>query len=181
TASSGIDSESYPTVDPNIALQGQCVIVCDAAIPYKRNPLASANQRNKKIAFSVMRSSDIGMPATRGGSPAVIIFDSILLNDGNSYDSSRCHFSPSRNGVYSLEFRIFKRYNRNDLVVALMVNGNAVLTSFADGNLANHELASNGALLRLASGDRVWLEILEGALDGGWKYSTFSGYLLYED
>ncbi|XP_009860916.3 cerebellin-1-like [Ciona intestinalis] len=186
TASTNTDGDPFPTVDPNVALQGQCVIVCDAALPIMRKQ-SSLGQRSQRVAFSVTRTSDAlgeGMFTYRtkqGEIRTIVTFDSILLNYGNCYDTARHHFTPSVNGVYSLEFRIIKTFNSNGLVVALTVNGGAMVHAFADANGADHETASNGALLHLVKGDHVRIEVVEGALGAGWKYSTFTGHLLYED
>ena len=38
---------------------------------------------------------------------------------------------------------------------------------------------SNKLLITNVTGQKVRIEIMEGDVDGGWQYSTFSGHLLY--
>jgi len=41
------------------------------------------------------------------------------------------------------------------------------------------EAASNGVLIQMEKGDRAYLKLERGNLMGGWKYSTFSGFLVF--
>ena len=61
------------------------------------------------------------------------------------------------------------------------MNGIPFLIGYAHSTLAKHDIAHNGGIIYLTEGEKVRLEIQEGHLDGGWKDSTFSGYLLYEN
>lgn len=65
------------------------------------------------------------------------------------------------------------------LQVNLMQNDYPVISAFAGDQDVTREAASNGVLLMVEREDRVSLKLERGTLMGGWKYSTFSGFLVF--
>ncbi|NXS21074.1 CBLN2 protein, partial [Mystacornis crossleyi] len=65
------------------------------------------------------------------------------------------------------------------LLVSLMQNGYPVISAFAGDQDVTREAASNGVLLLMEREDKVHLKLERGNLMGGWKYSTFSGFLVF--
>lgn len=65
------------------------------------------------------------------------------------------------------------------LQVSLMLNGWPVISAFAGDQDVTREAASNGVLIQMEKGDRAYLKLERGNLMGGWKYSTFSGFLVF--
>ncbi|CAG5958465.1 unnamed protein product [Menidia menidia] len=63
--------------------------------------------------------------------------------------------------------------------VSLMHNGWPVISAFAGDQDVTREAASNGVLIQMEKGDRAYLKLERGNLMGGWKYSTFSGFLVF--
>ncbi|RXM97025.1 Cerebellin-2 [Acipenser ruthenus] len=63
--------------------------------------------------------------------------------------------------------------------VSLIQNEHAVISAFAGDQDVTREAASNGVLLHMEGGDKVYLKLERGNLMGGWKYSTFSGFLVF--
>ncbi|KAF3689135.1 Cerebellin-1 Brain protein D3 Precerebellin Cerebellin [Channa argus] len=63
--------------------------------------------------------------------------------------------------------------------VSLMHNGWPVISAFAGDQDVTREAASNGVLILMEKGDRAYLKLERGNLMGGWKYSTFSGFLVF--
>uniref|UniRef100_A0A8C0FL94 Cerebellin 1 precursor n=1 Tax=Bubo bubo TaxID=30461 RepID=A0A8C0FL94_BUBBB len=61
----------------------------------------------------------------------------------------------------------------------LMLNGWPVISAFAGDQDVTREAASNGVLIQMEKGDRAYLKLERGNLMGGWKYSTFSGFLVF--
>ncbi|KAF7480003.1 Hypothetical predicted protein [Marmota monax] len=51
--------------------------------------------------------------------------------------------------------------------------------AFAGDQDVTREAASNGVLIQMEKGDRAYLKLERGNLMGGWKYSTFSGFLVF--
>lgn len=71
------------------------------------------------------------------------------------------------------------RLNSSLLQVNLMQNDYPVISAFAGDQDVTREAASNGVLLMVEREDRVYLKLERGTLMGGWKYSTFSGFLVF--
>ncbi|XP_039261884.2 cerebellin-1-like [Styela clava] len=218
------DSPREP--DPNLALEGNCIVVCDANIDglnsqfkagskstpsdssrfksrdsFRKTPgpMGSATsfwdrmsssacggtvgsaRRERRVAFSVKRSTELATANTALNGGTTVTFDHVMVNAGNAFDMESSNFVAPVNGVYSISFQIYRLYNKNPLTIDLHVNGRMVLRGFADGDSANHKAAHNSGLLRLNARDRVSVQVSSGNLESGWKYSTFSGHLLFEN
>ncbi|XP_019360833.1 PREDICTED: cerebellin-1 [Gavialis gangeticus] len=103
----------------------------------------------------------------------------VLVNIGSNFDSERSTFIAPRKGIYSFNFHVVKVYNRQTIQVSLMLNGWPVISAFAGDQDVTREAASNGVLIQMEKGDRAYLKLERGNLMGGWKYSTFSGFLVF--
>uniref|UniRef100_A0A8C1R6M0 Cerebellin 2a precursor n=2 Tax=Cyprinus carpio TaxID=7962 RepID=A0A8C1R6M0_CYPCA len=88
-------------------------------------------------------------------------------------------FQAPRRGIYSFSFHVVKVYNRQTIQVNLMHNEYPIISAFAGDQDVTREAASNGVLLHLEREDRLYLKLERGNLMGGWKYSTFSGFLVF--
>uniref|UniRef100_UPI0035902203 cerebellin-1-like n=1 Tax=Myxine glutinosa TaxID=7769 RepID=UPI0035902203 len=109
----------------------------------------------------------------------VIFFNELMVNVGNCFDKETGTFVAPRKGVYSFGFHVVKVYNRQTIQVSLVLNDWAVISAFAGDQDVTREAASNGVLLLMERGDRAYLKLERGDLKGGWKYSTFSGFLIF--
>ncbi|XP_056155814.1 cerebellin-2-like [Lampris incognitus] len=103
----------------------------------------------------------------------------VLVNIGNHFDLKASVFQAPRRGIYSFSFHVVKVYNRQTIQVNLMQNDYPVISAFAGDQDVTREAASNGVLLMVEREDRVYLKLERGTLMGGWKYSTFSGFLVF--
>ncbi|MEQ2258874.1 Cerebellin-2 [Xenotaenia resolanae] len=103
----------------------------------------------------------------------------VLVNIGNHFDLKASVFQAPRRGIYSFSFHVVKVYNRQTIQVNLMQNDFPVISAFAGDQDVTREAASNGVLLMVEREDRVYLKLERGTLMGGWKYSTFSGFLVF--
>lgn len=63
--------------------------------------------------------------------------------------------------------------------VSLMVNGWPMISAFAGDQDVTREAATNAGLVIMEKGDKAYLRLERGNLMGGWKYSTFSGFLVF--
>jgi hypothetical protein len=63
--------------------------------------------------------------------------------------------------------------------VSLMLNTWPVISAFANDPDVTREAATSSVLLPLDPGDRVSIRLRRGNLLGGWKYSSFSGFLIF--
>uniref|UniRef100_A0A8C4NPJ5 Cerebellin 1 precursor n=1 Tax=Eptatretus burgeri TaxID=7764 RepID=A0A8C4NPJ5_EPTBU len=179
TGPSGAQNETEP-----IILEGKCLVVCDSNPTVDSNSGSSSSlgfsvrSGTAKVAFSVVRSTN-HEPSEMSNRSMIIYFDQMLVNIGNNFDVETSTFIAPRKGIYSFSFHVVKVYNRQTIQVSLMLNSWAVISAFAGDQDVTREAASNGVLLLMEKGDRVNLKLERGNLMGGWKYSTFSGFMVF--
>ncbi|KAJ8249745.1 hypothetical protein COCON_G00229610 [Conger conger] len=131
-----------------------------------------------RVAFSAARTVNF----TPGTLDQTIVFDLLHSNLGDTFDMHLGRFLCPVDGTYAFFFHILKLAINVPLYVNLMRNEEVMVSAYANDGAPDHETASNHAVLQLYQGDRVWLRLHRGAIYGSsWKYSTFSGYLLYQD
>ncbi|XP_039510635.1 cerebellin 12 isoform X2 [Pimephales promelas] len=116
--------------------------------------------------------------STPSSEPSVS-FCQILVNVGSHFDQESSVFLAPRRGVYSFNFHVVKAYNRQTIQVSLMLNGWAMISAFAGDQDVTREAATNAGLVIMERGDKAYLKLERGNLMGGWKYSTFSGFLVF--
>ncbi|KAK5616568.1 Cerebellin-1 [Crenichthys baileyi] len=164
-----------------IVLEGKCLVVCDSNPTSDPTGTAlgiSVRSGSAKVAFSAVRNTN-HEPSEMSNRTMVIYFDRVLVNVGKNFDEERSSFIAPRRGIYSFNFHVVKVYNRQTIQVSLMHNGWPVISAFADDQDVTREAASNGVLIQMEKGDRAYLKLERGNLLGGWKYSTFSGFLVF--
>uniref|UniRef100_A0A8C6LX95 Cerebellin-1-like n=1 Tax=Nothobranchius furzeri TaxID=105023 RepID=A0A8C6LX95_NOTFU len=103
----------------------------------------------------------------------------ILVNVGSHFDPATSIFVAPRKGVYSFSFHVVKVYNRQTIQASLVLNGWPVISAFAGDQDVTREAATNAGLVIMERGDKAYLKLERGNLMGGWKYSTFSGFLVF--
>ncbi|XP_017341550.1 caprin-2 isoform X3 [Ictalurus punctatus] len=131
-----------------------------------------------RVAFSAARATNLA-PGTLD---QPIAFDLLHSNLGGAFDAPSGHFSCPAAGTYVFFFHILKLAISVPLYINMMRNDEVVASAYANDGAPDHETASNHALLPLRVGDHIWLRLHRGAIYGSsWKYSTFSGFLLYPD
>ncbi|XP_069778859.1 complement C1q tumor necrosis factor-related protein 3-like [Narcine bancroftii] len=110
-----------------------------------------------------------------------IIFSSVETNVGSYFDVMTGRFSAPIAGVYFFIFNMMKHEDVEETTVYLMHNGNAIITMYSSESKGKHDTAGNSGVLKLDTGDEVWLRMGNGALHGDHqRYCTFSGFLLFE-
>ncbi|XP_016308107.1 cerebellin-2-like isoform X1 [Sinocyclocheilus anshuiensis] len=165
-----------------IVLEGKCLVVCDSS-PSSDGGVTSSlgisvRSGSAKVAFSAVRGTN-HEPSEMSNTSMTIYFDQVLVNIGNYFDLKASAFTAPRRGIYSFSFHVVKVYNRQTIQVNLMQNEYPVISAFAGDQDVTREAASNGVLLMVEREDRVYLKLERGNLMGGWKYSTFSGFLVF--
>ncbi|KAL0966107.1 hypothetical protein UPYG_G00291020 [Umbra pygmaea] len=165
-----------------LVLEGKCLVVCDA------NPSAdgaltssfgiSVRAGGTKVAFSALRGTN-HEPSDLSNTSLTIYFDQVLVNIGNHFDLQASVFLAPRRGIYSFSFHVVKVYNRQTIQVNLMHNEYPIISAFAGDQDVTREAASNSVLLQLEQEDTLYLKLERGNLMGGWRYSTFSGFLVF--
>ncbi|KAG5267255.1 hypothetical protein AALO_G00219700 [Alosa alosa] len=131
-----------------------------------------------RVAFSAARTFNFA-PGTLD---QPIAFDLLHSNVGEMFDMPSGRFTCPVSGTYVFIFHILKLAVNVPLYINLMRNEEVVVSGYANDGAPDHETASNHAVLQLYQGDQLWLRLHRGAIYGSsWKYSTFSGFLLYQD
>ncbi|XP_044199698.1 caprin-2 isoform X2 [Thunnus albacares] len=131
-----------------------------------------------RVAFTASRTANFAP----GNLDQPIVFDQLHSNLGEMYDTHIGRFTSPVNGTYVFIFHILKLAINVPLYINLMRNDEVMVSAYANDGAPDHETASNHAILPLFQGDQVWLRLHRGAIYGStWKYSTFSGFLLYQD
>ncbi|XP_075132511.1 caprin-2 [Leptodactylus fuscus] len=162
------DSRSMTSVDMSMNSQAATIL------PVHVYPLP----QQMRVAFSAARTSNFA-PGTLD---QPIVFDLLLNNLGDTFDFQVGRFMCPVNGTYVFIFHMLKLAVNVPLYVNLMKNEEVMVSAYANDGAPDHETASNHAVLQLYQGDQIWLRLHRGAIYGSsWKYSTFSGYLLYQD
>ncbi|XP_056445204.1 caprin-2 isoform X1 [Gadus chalcogrammus] len=131
-----------------------------------------------RVAFTASRTANFAP----GNLDQTVVFDQLHTNVGETYDARVGRFTCPVAGAYVFLFHILKLAINVPLYVNLMCNDEVMVSAYANDGAPDHETASNHAILPLYPGDQVWLRLHRGAIYGStWKYSTFSGFLLYQD
>ncbi|XP_013396459.1 complement C1q-like protein 4 [Lingula anatina] len=133
----------------------------------------------KLVAFSAGRSNDLDQT---GKGNAVVVYDTVFLNDGNGYNKDTGKFTSPTSGVYVFHYHSLSQNNK-PVFVRLNHNGQIKNTGYGKPS-TGHATGSNTIALRLAEEDEVWIDLVGGhALHNhpGEFHSTFTGYQLYPD
>ncbi|XP_046873668.1 caprin-2 isoform X1 [Hypomesus transpacificus] len=162
------DSLSVSTMEVPVTPQGHTLL------PMQLYPLPQP----LRVAFTSARTVNFA-PGTLD---QPIAFDLLHSNLGDMFDTQLGRFTCPANGTYVFIFHILKLAVNVPLYINLMRNEEVMVSAYANDGAPDHETASNHAILPLYQGDQVWLRLHRGAIYGSsWKYSTFSGFLLYQD
>ncbi|XP_033470283.1 caprin-2 isoform X2 [Epinephelus lanceolatus] len=164
------DSLSVSTIEVPLTPHSQH----HALLPMQLYPLSQP----LRVAFNASRTANFAP----GNLDQPIVFDQLHSNLGEMYDTHIGRFTCPVNGTYVFIFHILKLAINVPLYINLMRNEEVMVSAYANDGAPDHETASNHAILPLFQGDQVWLRLHRGAIYGStWKYSTFSGFLLYQD
>jgi hypothetical protein len=127
-----------------------------------------------KIAFSVARSQRLG-PVLQD---TPVSFDVVFTNLNEAFDTFASHFVCKLNGTYVFMTHILGQNNK-DVYAWIMLNDKHKVPLHGDGR-AGYGTGSQTIILRLKNEDHVWIQLSKdsGLLN---DYTTFSGYILYED
>ncbi|XP_010955697.2 complement C1q subcomponent subunit A [Camelus bactrianus] len=127
-------------------------------------------------AFSAVRRN----PPTRGN---LVVFDTVITNEENPYQSHSGEFICSVPGYYYFTFQVVSKW---DICLSIVSSGRGQAQQslgFCDSNSKGlFQVVSGGTVLRLQQGDRVWVEKdpVKGRIYQGSEVdSIFSGFLIF--
>uniref|UniRef100_A0A4W5JY86 Cerebellin 12 n=1 Tax=Hucho hucho TaxID=62062 RepID=A0A4W5JY86_9TELE len=164
-----------------IVLEGKCLVICDStpnSEPAGNSLGMSVRSGTGRVAFSATRQTN-HEPTDMSNRTMIIYFNQILVNVGNHFDQESSVFLAPRRGVYSFNLHVVKAYNRQTIQVSLMVNGWPMISAFVGDQDVTREAATNAGLVIMERRDKTYLKLKRGNLMGGWKYSTFSSFLVF--
>ncbi|XP_060605108.1 heavy metal-binding protein HIP-like [Ruditapes philippinarum] len=132
------------------------------------------------VAFTAILDHDV----RHSGIDQTVVFNKVLLNDGNAYNFHTGVFSVPREGVYMFNLAFGAGYESHRLWMRIVVDGQEKVSGVAD-TLQNYHDAqgTNFVILHLHKGDSVWVStfmVSDVTIYGSQKLTTFSGVLLYE-
>uniref|UniRef100_A0A8C0W0V3 C1q domain-containing protein n=1 Tax=Castor canadensis TaxID=51338 RepID=A0A8C0W0V3_CASCN len=148
-----------------------------SSLSLERTLISTLKMRSKRACCSRTLSSASADTAKRSGVMEASL--QVLVNEGGGFDRASGSFVAPVRGVYSFRFHVVKVYNRQTVQVSLMLNTWPVISAFANDPDVTREAATSSVLLPLDPGDRVSIRLRRGNLLGGWKYSSFSGFLIF--
>ena len=132
----------------------------------------------RRSAFSATKTNE-----QTGNEDDVVTFQQTTVNINNHFSLSSNKFTCQIPGVYFFIFSIGV-YRPTDPHVVLVKNNNLVVTGHTRTLGSNDfDQTGNSALLSLQTGDQVWLKFGsngDNLHSHDSKYSSFSGFLLYE-
>ncbi|XP_033729305.1 cerebellin-1-like [Pecten maximus] len=153
----------------NQELKDQCKL--QPRIQQKRvSGLGEANN----VGFSASLSTSTAL-----GDHQIVVFDTILTNDGNGYDSKSGHFTAPLPGLYAFSVTAMCSGSEAELHVAIIKDGQRIASVFANGN--HYDNGSKLVVVQLQAGQMVWVEHFadqSGNKIFGTSYSSFSGFLI---
>ncbi|XP_072046464.1 uncharacterized protein [Amphiura filiformis] len=140
-----------------------------------------SGERNGRSAFTAFKRS-----SQSGNDGDVLTFQVTETNIGSNFDINTNRFTCQIPGVYWFTFTICRNHDSHNPFVDLVKDGTKITRAYFYENVSGSMLAqsTNGAVLQLAAGNQVWLQFGSNRLQvfsDSSKYTTFSGFLLYED
>ncbi|MBN3305427.1 C1QL2 protein, partial [Amia calva] len=112
----------------------------------------------------------------------VLRFTDVVTSLGDSYDPGTGVFTCRVSGTYAFSYHILKE--GGDMWADLLLNDQVHASSIAQDANRKFDYAANSVVLQLQVGDRVCVKLDGGQVmedSAGGRYSTFSGFLLFED
>uniref|UniRef100_A0A671XGS2 Complement C1q-like protein 2 n=1 Tax=Sparus aurata TaxID=8175 RepID=A0A671XGS2_SPAAU len=131
-----------------------------------------------QIAFSACLSNS-GEIYSGPSTDKTLVFKRIFSNTGG-YDQSTGVFTAPVNGLYYFTFSTYG-YNTHIAGAILMKNGVRQISTFDYTSDDSSDIGSNSAVLQLAAGDKVHMELWDnGRVYDNWNgHTTFSGFLVF--
>ncbi|KAK3590573.1 hypothetical protein CHS0354_039705 [Potamilus streckersoni] len=109
----------------------------------------------------------------------IIIFDTVLQNEGNGYNKQTGIFTCPLSGTYFFSLSILANPG-SPTYVHLIVNGQIKANSFAYGTSFSDQ-GSISSIVRCEAGQNVWIGVYGGTQIYGEYYTSFSGFVLWGD
>ncbi|XP_051990726.1 cerebellin 13 [Xyrauchen texanus] len=148
------------------------------ASEFKLESLQEVNKA-KKVAFSAGLLSTGSQQFGPFSTQENLVYKKIFINTGNAYDSNTGIFTAPVNGAYFFRFYVHSHPDKQ-MAVSLFKNSERQCSVFSLKPLTNSN-ASNGVILTLEKGDRVYTQLWADSwvYDDENSFTSFSGFLLF--
>ncbi|XP_070568379.1 complement C1q and tumor necrosis factor-related protein 9-like [Ptychodera flava] len=136
-------------------------------------------QQINQIAFSVSRTTALGVVSQH----TPVTYQKIHANMGNGINMGTGKFTCSVSGVYFFMISALRNYD-NNMFLCLMKNDEKLPCIYVDHSADRENgSASNSVIINLQHGDEVWVRLASGyaLYSNGHEFTTFTGYLLYQN
>ncbi|XP_069120448.1 complement C1q-like protein 4 isoform X2 [Argopecten irradians] len=113
------------------------------------------------------------------GEHQIIVFDTVVTNDGDSYDPHQGHFTAPVTGLYAFSVTVMCDGSESNLHAAIMRDGQMIGKAYANGS--SYDNGSKLVVVQLEAGQMVWVEHFSdpsGYKIHGYGHSAFSGFLI---
>lgn len=134
----------------------------------------------RRSAFTAIKTSI----QSGGDANDVVTFQQLVTNVGNDFNTSTGKFTCRVPGVYFFMFSLNTDASPSDNEVVIVKN-DVVLVGAANDKQSRDDHMSTGTVVSLVAGDQVWLKLFNynnQKIDyHRVGYSSFTGYLMYED
>ena len=139
-----------------------------------RSTDAASTQTHSTVAFTAYLSANIGSPVAG----KTVIFDAVILNEGNAYNQVTGIFQAPQDGVYDFFFST-GQYSSKYAELRLMVNGTLITYTRVTNPASSGQQSSSRAFVRLETGDAVRVVIYSANhIESYHKMTSFSGVLV---
>ncbi|XP_053375911.1 complement C1q and tumor necrosis factor-related protein 9A-like isoform X2 [Mercenaria mercenaria] len=145
----------------------------------QRNALTVAKEEMAKpsVAFYAHHVTDLVLDV----SDEIIVFDTIITNEGSGYDTSTGIFTAPVEGLYQFTVHVCSKTGKYS-VIGLSLAGKVVAAA-VNYDKDSETCSSVGAVVRMNSGEQIWVKCTSGystyrLYQDNYRMNTFSGILL---
>ncbi|XP_052765695.1 complement C1q tumor necrosis factor-related protein 3-like [Mya arenaria] len=133
------------------------------------------SQPEMPVAFSAFKNADLGSVNANQN----IVFDSILINEGNGYHSNHGLFIAPQSGIYFFTITLLHPNQPNPVHAEVIHNGNVIARLHSESK--QYEQTSQSLIVNVNTGEEIFVvnrdynnEVYITGL-----YSSFSGFLIW--
>ncbi|XP_071805252.1 uncharacterized protein [Asterias amurensis] len=129
----------------------------------------------RRSAFTAVRNTPFSPPTNYYPLP----FEELVFSEeGTEFNLDNGMFTCTVPGVYTFTFSVLKTPSQSQLWIQLKKNGHTIVCGTV--NAEGYHSVSNSAVIPLNHGDQVHLAVRGQVYSNTNRYTTFSGFLLYE-
>ncbi|KAL3886567.1 hypothetical protein ACJMK2_026552 [Sinanodonta woodiana] len=130
----------------------------------------------RKAAFTAMFTfSPVSITPGRS-----LQFDRVDYNEGNAYDTKTGIFTCPVSGTYFFYTNILSLFQTSGVETEIVLEGQGKGTAHALRE-DNHAQGSTAAALHCNAGQRVWVQTVYGSQSYGYAFTSFTGFLMWQD